>query len=147
MLWERIKKAEPLRGESVPNRLLSSQTPITMKTKKILYWAATIGLSIAMLASAIMTLANPDHTIKEFMELGYPSYLPQYISIAKLFGVITLLYNQFKNLVEWAYAGFFFDFLLAFLAHYMVADNQHWMVLVPMGLLLISYFLKNSVRS
>ena len=86
----------------------------TMKTKKILYWITTIWLSVAMLTSAIFALIKPEEVLELYLTLGYPTYLINFISLAKILGVITLLLNPYKKLVEWAYAGFFFDFLLAF---------------------------------
>jgi hypothetical protein len=42
--------------------------------------------------------------------LGYPIYFIQYISFAKLLGVIAILIPGLnKTIKEWAYAGLFFD--------------------------------------
>ena len=41
--------------------------------------------------------------------LGYPVYFIQFISIAKLFGVIAILIPGLNRIKEWAYAGLFFD--------------------------------------
>jgi hypothetical protein len=42
--------------------------------------------------------------------LGYPVYFIQFISIAKLLGVIAILIPGLNRTVkEWAYAGLFFD--------------------------------------
>ena len=118
----------------------------TMKTKKILYWVTTIWLSVAMLTSAIFALIKPEEVIELYHTLGYPTYLINFISLAKILGVITLLLNPYKKLVEWAYAGFFFDFLLAFLAHYQINDGEQWWVLIPFALLLVSHQLKDISR-
>jgi len=42
-------------------------------------------------------------------------------------------------LKEWAYAGFFFDFVLAFFAHFMVNDGEFAPALVALVLLFTSY--------
>ena len=118
-----------------------------MKTKKILYWITTIWLSVAMLTSAIFALIKPEEVLELYLTLGYPTYLINFISLAKILGVITLLLNPYKKLVEWAYAGFFFDFLLAFLAHYQINDGEQWWVLIPFALLLVSHQLKDISRN
>lgn len=118
-----------------------------MKTKKILYWITTIWLSVAMLTSAIFALIKPEEVLELYLTLGYPTYLINFISLAKILGVITLLLNPYKKLVEWAYAGFFFDFLLAFLAHYQINDGEQWWVLIPFALLLESNQLKDISRN
>ena len=119
----------------------------TMKTKKILNWITTIWLSVAMLTSAIFALIKPEEVLELYLTLGYPTYLINFISLAKILGVITLLLNPYKKLVEWAYAGFFFDFLLAFLAHYQINDGEQWWVLIPFALLLVSHQLKDISRN
>ena len=117
-----------------------------MKTKRILYWTAAISLSLAMLISGIFPLFDSEHAVEEYTKLGYPTYLITFISIAKILAVLTLLNNRLKSLTEWAYAGLFFDFLLAFMAHYMVNDGEHLGVLLPTLLLFISYYYKDQVR-
>lgn len=117
-----------------------------MKTKRIVYWIATLCLSLAMLASSIGALTQPDSIAEIYQSLGYPIYLIYFVSFAKILGIITLLLNPYRKLVEWAYAGFFFDFLLAFLAHEQVKDGEQWFVLIPMIFLLVSHQLKDSAR-
>lgn len=118
-----------------------------MKTKRIIYWTSTVLLCTAMLFSGIYPFIDNQHPMEEYTKLGYPTYLITFVSIAKLLAVATLLHNRWKRLTEWAYAGLFYDFILAFMAHYMVYDGEQWGVLVPMILLLTSYFYKDQVRS
>jgi hypothetical protein len=56
-------------------------------------------------------------------------------------GVIAILSKQSKTLKEWAYAGFFFDFLLALSAHLNVGDGEFIPATVAIILLFVSYFL------
>ena len=116
-----------------------------MKTKRILYWTTTALLCLSMLISGFFPLIDNEHPIEEYTKLGYPIYLINFISIAKLLAVGTILHNRFKRLTDWAYAGLFYDFILAFMAHYMVNDGEQWGVLVPIILLLTSYFYKDQV--
>jgi hypothetical protein len=81
-------------------------------------------------------------TIKSvFVSLGYPTYIIRPLAIAKLLGVIAILTGKSRTLKEWAYAGFFFNFVLALFAHIAVGDGQFAPALVSLILLFISYAL------
>ena len=51
-----------------------------------------------------------------------------------------------KHLKEWAYAGFFFDFILAFFAHVMSGDGEQTAALIAMVLLITSYVYSKKVK-
>ena len=51
-----------------------------------------------------------------------------------------------KLLKEWAYAGFFFNFVMAFFAHQQAGDGQWAGALVALVVLLTSYFVGKKVR-
>lgn len=74
-----------------------------------------------------------------FEKYGYPTYLIYPIGIAKILGSLVILYNKNKFLKELAYAGFFFNFILAFFAHIMVNEFDPFPT-ISMVLLLTSYF-------
>ncbi|MFT6333799.1 MAG: hypothetical protein ACJATI_000530 [Halioglobus sp.] len=54
--------------------------------------------------------------------------------------MIAISANKSKSLQEWAYVGFFFDFKLAFFAHFMVVDGEHIPALAVTVILLVSYW-------
>jgi DoxX-like family len=83
-----------------------------MNTKKldILYWIFTSLFAALMLFSAVGGLQPSEGSIKIMHDgLGYPVYFIQFISFAKLLGVIAILVPRFVRIKEWAYAGLFFD--------------------------------------
>ena len=85
------------------------------KTLTILYWVFTILFAVLMLVSAVGGLQPSANAIKIMHDgLGYPAYFIQFISVAKLLGVIALLVPGFDRVKEWAYAGLFFDLIGAF---------------------------------
>jgi len=92
------------------------------KTKKIIYWVATVVMCAIFAFSAGMYLTKPDMVRGFFTDLQYPAYLVYPLAAAKILGIIAVLSNKSKTLKEWAYAGFFFDALLATIAH---ADAGH----------------------
>ncbi len=117
-----------------------------MKTQKIIYWIVTILLALMVLFSAGMYLFNHGEIVKAFTALGYPTYIIYPLAVLKISGLIVILTNFGRHLKQWAYAGFFFNFVLAFFAHLMVGDGEQFGALMALVLLLTSYFLGKTVR-
>lgn len=117
-----------------------------MKTKTILYWTATLLLSLIFLYSAQMYIFNTEMIQGFFEQFNYPTYLVWPLAILKILGVIMILWRKSRWLTEWAYAGFFFDLLLASAAH---VDAGHGVGLsvFAIPILFVSYFLGHQVRS
>jgi uncharacterized membrane protein YphA (DoxX/SURF4 family) len=111
-----------------------------MKQIKITYWITTIIVALMMTYSAYAYLTQP--AIEEaFHHLGYPGYFRVELAIAKLLGVILLLAPVSGRIKEWVYAGFFFTFVSAFIAHTASGDPVSYriMPLLFLVLLLVSY--------
>lgn len=75
-----------------------------------------------------------------FTSLGFPTYIIYPLAIAKILGLIAIWTGRSRTLKEWAYAGFFFDFVLAASAHLQIADGDHMAALIAIVLLLVSYY-------
>ncbi|WP_422361367.1 DoxX family protein [Reichenbachiella sp.] len=110
-----------------------------MKRDKIIYWVSSGLLSAMMLMSAGMYLFNTAEIKSLFISFGYPDYLVYPLAFAKILGVIAILTRRSKMLLEWAYAGFFFDFALAFFAHWNIQDGEHFGAVIALILLCSSY--------
>jgi len=109
-----------------------------MKITTIIYWISTALVCALMLFSAGMYLFNYDMVTTFFTILGYPIYIIYPLAIAKLLAIVAILSKQSKVLKEWAYAGLFFDFVLAAAAHLAVQDGGHWTPIMAIILLLVS---------
>jgi len=81
-----------------------------------------------------------------FRNFGYPTYIIYPYAIAKLLGIFALWNPNFDKIKEWAYAGFFFNIVLASSAHYHAGENTT-LTLVAIILLLVSYFFGKVVRA
>lgn len=93
------------------------------KRRNILYWIATVWLSLGMVSTAIVQLAGlAEEVQKTVRELGYPSYFLYIIGVWKLLGVAAVLLPRLPLLKEWAYAGFFFAMSGAVISHLAVYD-------------------------
>ena len=116
-----------------------------MKIIKITYWIATILLSLLFLYSAQMYFFKTE-MVKGFFEyLNYPTYIVIPLAIVKVIGVIMILWRKSNWLTEWAYAGFFFDLVLATAAH-QVAGDSIGLSVIGIPILFISYVLGKKVR-
>lgn len=87
------------------------------KRDKIIYWVATLWLSLGMVSTGIVQLIRMDEEVAKFSELGYPNYLLTILGVWKMLGVIAILVPKFPLIKEWAYAGFFFAMSGAFISH------------------------------
>lgn len=111
-----------------------------MNKNKIAYLVSTGLLSLMMLLSAGMYFFNYAEISEVFISLGFPTFIIYPLGIAKVLGLVAIWTRKSEALKEWAYAGFFFDFTLAFFAHIIVQDGDQFGALVAMVLLGISYF-------
>ena len=106
-----------------------------MKAITITYWITTSIVSLMMLFSVYAYFTNPE-VAAGFQHLGYPDHLRISLGIAKLIGVALLLAPVAARVKEWAYAGFTFTFIGAFLAHTTAGDPVAARVM-PLVLLLV----------
>ena len=111
-----------------------------MARSRIAHYITTGLLSALMLMSAGMYFFNTPEVAKAFTNLNYPTYLIYPLAIAKVLGVATVWIRPTKTLVGLAYAGFFYDFVLAAAAHIMVGDGQFGGAAVALVLLAGSFF-------
>ena len=83
---------------------------MTTKTINLVYWISTIIFSALMIFSSVGGLKPSQQSIQIIHDgLGYPIYFIQFISVAKLLGVIIILIPGRGRIKDWAYAGLFFD--------------------------------------
>lgn len=85
-----------------------------MKSNKTLYLILNIVFSLFLLMDAYGGITNQPAGVDVLKHLGYPEYLMTIAGVAKIFGVIAKLQNKFLAIKQWAYAGFSFNFILAF---------------------------------
>ena len=112
--------------------------------KKIVYWSATIFLSIGMTAGGAQQLLQIGGYNDIVSSLGYPLYILSILGMWKLLGVVAILLPKNILLKEWAYAGFFFAMSGAFVSHLIV--GQAFVEAVPSLILLITTVLSWYLR-
>src|ERR1700676_5757763 len=109
-------------------------------TRKIIYWVSTELVAALSLFAGFAYLSGSPQAVDGFAHVGYPQQLRVILGIAKPLGAIALLVPGLPKLKEWAYAGFTFACLSAFVAHYLANDGaKAFMPLILLLLLAISY--------
>ena len=117
------------------------------KKEKIIYLASTGLLTALMLFSAGMYFLNYPMVSETFAQLGFPTFIIYPLAIAKILGLVAIWSKKNRTLMEWAYAGFFFDLILAAGAHISINDGEYAAALAGIVLLLTSYFSEKKLAS
>lgn len=122
-----------------------------MKKNKIIFWTATI---IIALMEAIMPISTwifaPQYMTFGTKALFYPDYFAYAVIIAKILGVIAIVYPKTPAMLkEWAYAGLSFTLIFAFISHSCVDKNIGNMImpLAFLGILAVSYIYNKKVEN
>ena len=113
------------------------------KIGHIIFWVAT---TIIILFEGVMPLStvifSPENVHAGTKPLGYPDYFAYSLIVCKVLGVIAISVPQIPGkLKEWAYAGFTFSLIFAFISHAIVDKNIGFMLLplIILGILTLSY--------
>ena len=96
-------------------------------------------MCLIFLFSAYMYLSNYEQVTGFFEELMFPTWLIYPMAIAKILGVIAILSKQSKFLKELAYAGFFYDALLALCAHLINGDGGYLFSIIALSATIVSW--------
>lgn len=114
---------------------------MTQQLAKRVYWGATTLLSLLMIFSASADLVRFQPFVEDIRRLGYPEGILSILGVAKLLGVLALLYPGMRRLKEWAYAGFTFALGGAIISQ--VASGSTAMQILPAvfcaSVLVVSY--------
>ena len=93
------------------------------RRNKIIYWIATIWLSLGMVSTGIVQIIPLEEEATKMKALGYPMYFLTIIGVWKILGSIAILLPKLPLVKEWAYAGFFFVMSGAIFTHIAAGDK------------------------
>ena len=113
-----------------------------MKSNKIIYWLSTSIMCLIFLFSAFLYVFGHDIASVCYAVIGFPTWILYPSALLKVLGVVAILSRKSSLLKEWAYAGFFFCFLLATSSHMAINDGECIPSMVAIVLLFVSYFTK-----
>jgi len=115
--------------------------------RKITYWVSTGLVAVMSIFAGYAYLSGNPQAVGGFAHVGYPQQLRIILGIAKPLGAIALVAPGLAKLKEWAYAGFTFAWISAFVAHYLAKDGPvAFSPLVLLLLLIISYLTRPASR-
>jgi hypothetical protein len=88
-----------------------------MKKYRLIYWIST-GF-IFLFEGVMPALTSQTAMAKESIRhLGYPDYFGPALTVFKVMGALILIIPRVPGRIkEWAYAGFAFEFIFAFISH------------------------------
>jgi hypothetical protein len=111
-----------------------------MKKTKVIYWLFTGLFSAMMLGSAIPDVISAPIAVQGMhRELGYPLYFIPFIGVAKVLGVLAILFPISSRIKEWAYAGLIFDLLGATFSIIAIGKPDWIFMILPIFLAIGSY--------
>lgn len=119
------------------------------KRDKIIYWIATVWLSLGMVSTGIVQLIQMEEEVALIVTgLGYPMYILALLGIWKLLGVVAVLIPKYPILKEWAYAGFFFTMTGAIYSHIAAGStiNEIFPPILLLVLTAVSYYFRPADR-
>jgi hypothetical protein len=120
---------------------------MTQRSIKTIYLIATTLLTLIVLMYIANSIFNEDSFTKRFSSLGYPAYLIFPLSIANMLGLVAIWYRKFEIVKQWAYAGFLFNFLLAFTAELKAADTDALSPVVAITALAVSFLMQRKLAA
>lgn len=115
--------------------------------RKISYWVSTIILAVLSGFAGYAYLSGNPQAVEGFAKAGYPQQLRIILGIAKPLGGLVLLVPGWPRFKEWAYAGFTFAWVCAFIAHHLAKDGHEFVPIVLLALLAISYVTRPADRN
>src|SRR5258707_13877747 len=113
----------------------------------VIYWVVMGLVTLSAVFAGVNYLWGSQQAVQAFAHVGYPQQLRIILGVAKILGAIILVVPGLAKLKEWAYAGFTFAWISAFIAHYLAKDGP--MAFAPLILLLllgISYVTRPASR-
>lgn len=113
-----------------------------MNKNNLIYWIST---SLIFLFEGVMpALTGNSEMAKEgILHLGYPDYFRVMLTVFKVAGALVLILPMVPaRIKEWAYAGFAFTMIAAFVSHAAVDgfNGQTFFPLIVLAVLLVSYY-------
>ena len=118
-----------------------------MKSIRLIYYSILSLFSLAILLSVYFYVFQYADVVLEFNKLGYPDHLVGIVALGQIVGLSIIISNPGKSILEWAYMGFFVNFLCAFFAHFFSKHGNGALAslfLILLGILYIINKLYNS---
>ncbi len=117
------------------------------KTLSIFYIIFMSIFSIVIMYSLCKYIFDYQSVVSEFNALGYPEHLIPILTFGQALGLFILVRNKGLWLPEWAYTGFFINFICAIVAHYMSKAGNGAAAVLCLILLGTIYMLNKKIKA
>ena len=118
-----------------------------MKSNKIIFGICLSVFTVAIIGAVVNSIINYAAVVLTFEALGYPVYLIHILGVAQIVGLVLIILNKDKILVEWVYAGFFMNFILGCIAHLASNSGNGASAVVCLVILLVTYVQAKKARA
>ncbi|WP_298477941.1 DoxX family protein [uncultured Maribacter sp.] len=117
-----------------------------MKNARLYYTIAITLFATAIIAIVANSYINYDSIVLKFEHLGYPPYLIHVLGVAQILGLVIVVSNRGKWLLEWAYAGFFMNFTFGIIAHLLSKDGNGATAVICLILVWVTYIQNKKLK-
>ena len=112
------------------------------KSLRIAYWTATIVFALLLVMDGLGGIVRAQAGVDALQHLGYPLYLLPAMGVAKVLAAIAILQTKFRTVKEWAFAGWAFACIGAFVSRAAVGDTAELIYpVVFLGIAAVPYWL------
>ena len=98
------------------------------------YWLAIGLFSLVFIGSALLTVLDVPGSVAEYRHLGFPTWLTYPQSLAKIMGIVAIVFSRSRTLKDFAFAGFLFNLLLAVGGHISQMETDVLLPLITIGI-------------
>jgi hypothetical protein len=114
----------------------------------IAYWVFTLYIASTQLWGGVTDILHAPPLFAILLHLGYPPHFSTLLGTWKVLGAVALLAPRYPLLKEWVYAGMFFDFSAAMVAHAAAGDGVASQIgpLLSIAMLFGSWYLRPQPR-
>ncbi|PCJ92813.1 MAG: hypothetical protein COA50_14860 [Flavobacteriaceae bacterium] len=118
-----------------------------MDSKKIAYYIILGLFSTVIFISIWNYLFNYEATVAQLEILGYPGHLIHPLALAQIVGIVIIITNKGGWIINWAYAGFFYNLVFAIIAHHSTNHGNGAAAVICLILLFTSYVLNKQLKN
>jgi len=115
-----------------------------MTKTRIAFYVSTGLFSVMMVGGAATYFAQYEMVSETFTQLGYPTYIIYPLAVAKILGLLAVWTRRSELLKDLAYAGFFYELILAASAHIAAGDGGFFAALIALALVITSFISQRS---
>jgi hypothetical protein len=93
------------------------------KSLRLAYWTATIVFALLLVLDGLAGITRAEAGVEALTHLGYPLFLLPTFGVAKLLAAVAIVQPRFRTVKEWAFAGWAFTCIGAFVSRAAVGDT------------------------